>query len=282
MVNAIDCATKLNATSAKALASAGVTHVGRYLDDNWKALELDEVNAIKAAGLKIFSIFEKAATKVAYFTAAQGKADALEAIKFAKSLGQPDGTAIYFTVDYDAQQRDFSTILTYFMAVKANLKGYKVGAYGSYSVLTYLHANQMADYYFQTYAWSGGKRCSFLHVYQYQNGKTIAGINVDFDNLEKPEIGAWPVELKAESINNGKSPNMYRLIKGGDIFDTSVPVNVFVKLKDSYRVDSIPDDKKMSAGMIRLVNANGDVIDTSDISKVNALIASGYVVVFHS
>jgi hypothetical protein len=75
---------------------------------------------------------------------------------------------------------------------------------------------------------------------------------------------------------------MYRLIKGGDILDTSVPVNVFVKLKDGYRVESIPDDKKMSAGMIRLVNASGNVVDTSDISKVNSFIASGYVVVFHS
>jgi hypothetical protein len=75
---------------------------------------------------------------------------------------------------------------------------------------------------------------------------------------------------------------MYRLIKGGDVFDTSVPVNVYVKLKDGYRVESIPDDKKMSAGMIRLVNAKGDVLDTSDIAKVNSLTSSGYAVVFHT
>jgi hypothetical protein len=112
-------------------------------------------------------------------------------MELAKSLGQPEGTAIYFTVDYDAQNRDFSSILTYFMMVKSTLKGYKLGAYGSYSVLNYLYSQKIADYYFQTYAWSGGLRCKFNHIYQYQNGKTLAGVEVDFDNLEQKEIGAW-------------------------------------------------------------------------------------------
>ena len=42
MRNAIDCATKLNATSAAALVKQGVSHVGRYLGHSWKGLEKAE------------------------------------------------------------------------------------------------------------------------------------------------------------------------------------------------------------------------------------------------
>jgi hypothetical protein len=280
MVNAIDCATKLNATSAKALAKAGVTHVGRYLGHSWKGLELNEVDAIKGAGLKIFSIFEKAATKVSYFTATQGKSDALEADNLALALGQPQDTAIYFTVDYDAQAKDFPAILAYFKAVRANLITYKMGVYGSYSVLTYLQSQGIGDYYFQTYAWSGNNRCKFNHIYQFQNGKTLAGISVDFDNLEKPEIGAWPVPSKTEG-SNAKSPDMYRLYNGKEIFDTSYPHLVYAKLHEGYSCESVPAGS-MSSGMIRFVNEKGDVIDTSDPSKANALIQSGYLLIYHT
>lgn len=191
MTNAIDCATKLTAGKAGELVKNGVTHVGRYLDHNWKGIDKTEADTIKAAGLKIFSIFEKAATQASYFTVVQGKADALEAIGYAKELGQSVGSAIYFTVDYDAQPKDYPAILAYFQAVKANLQGYLLGAYGSYNVLNYLHSKSVARYYFQTVAWSGGKKNSFLHIYQYQCDKQLCGIGVDLDNLEQTDVGAW-------------------------------------------------------------------------------------------
>jgi hypothetical protein len=193
MVNAIDCGTKLTNVTASNLANKGVTHVGRYLapESSWKSLLKPEVEAIKGAGLQIFSLFEKAATKVAYFTAAQGKSDALEAVKYAEALGQPHDSAIYFTVDYDAQSKDLDEILSYFQAVKANLKNYKLGAYGSYSVLNFLHSKGIVDYYFQTVAWSRGQHFSFNHIFQFHIDKPFAGINVDFVNLEQNDVGAW-------------------------------------------------------------------------------------------
>jgi len=191
MVNAVDC-TGLNPNQVTDLANNGVKYVGRYLSHaSWKGLTLGEVANIKTAGLQIFSIYETNPTQPSYFSAAQGESDALDAVTLAKAVDQPEGTAIYFTVDYDAQAGDLESILTYFQAIKNNLVGYKVGAYGSYTVLNYLHENNAADYWFQTVAWSYGQRCSFLNIYQFQVNQTLAGVNVDFDNLVTADIGAW-------------------------------------------------------------------------------------------
>lgn len=194
MVNAIDC-TGLSPTGIANLVKQGVKYVGRYLSHStWKGLSVGEVANIKAAGLEIFSIYETNPTKVSYFVPGKGKTDAADAVSLAKAVGQPEGSAIYFTVDYDAQAADLQAILNYFNEIKANLPGYKVGAYGSFTVLNYLHQNNAADYWFQTLAWSNGQRCNFLNLYQYQIDKQNwngTGVNVDLDNLERADIGSW-------------------------------------------------------------------------------------------
>jgi hypothetical protein len=194
MVNAIDC-TGLNPTQISNLAKQGIKYVGRYLSrSTWKGLSLGELANIKAAGMRVFSIYETNPTSAGYFSAAKGAADAADAVNLAKSVGQPEGTAIYFTVDYDAKGAEFPAILAYFNAVRANLGNYKIGAYGSFTTLNYLHENNAADYWFQTVAWSSGQHCSFLNIYQYQIDKTNwngTGANVDLDNIEKMDIGAW-------------------------------------------------------------------------------------------
>jgi hypothetical protein len=190
-INAVDC-TGLNPSQINALKTNGVQYVGRYLSrSTWKGLSVGEVANLKASGIDIFSIYESNPTSAGYFTADKGKSDALDAVSLAQSLGQPQNTAIYFTVDYDAKSVDLPDILAYFQAVKANLSGYKVGAYGSYTVLNYLHDNNAADYWFQTIAWSSGQHCSFLNIYQFQCDKTLGGVSVDYNNLEKTDIGAW-------------------------------------------------------------------------------------------
>lgn len=191
MVNAVDC-TGLNQTQITGLANNGIKYVGRYLShSSWKGLTNNEATMLKTAGIDIFSIYETNPTSLTYFTESKGKSDALDAIALAQEVGQPTGTAIYFTVDYDAQPAHFPAILAYFKAIKENLSGFKLGAYGSYAVLNFLHDNNIADYYFQTVAWSQGQRNNFLNIYQYQCDKTLAGVNVDYDNLEKEDIGSW-------------------------------------------------------------------------------------------
>jgi hypothetical protein len=211
MINVIDTPKKVTAAIAANLKQNGVTSVGRYLAGRdpwlWKGLTADEAKTIQAAGLTLFSIFEKGPTAVSYFTNAQAMKDAADAMNWAADVGQPANTAIYFTVDYDAQDKDFPAILAYFKTLRKYLKGFKIGAYGKYDVLNYLHANNAADYWFQTIAWSGGKRCSFNNLYQFQCDKTMCGIDVDYNNIEKDtaDIGAWNQPKPVESVKPAAS-----------------------------------------------------------------------------
>jgi len=183
----IDCSTKLTTSSAQALRDAGVLSVGRYLGRNlWNGLTKDEAKAILDAGMSLFLIWELAPTKRSYFSYNKGLSDAAGSIAEAEYLGAPDGVAIYFTVDYDAQAGDMSAIADYFNGVKDGLGSkYLMGVYGSYTVMQ----GVKADRYYQTYAWSGGHKVPF-HIYQYSNDVTVQGIAVDKDCVNE-DAGLW-------------------------------------------------------------------------------------------
>jgi len=77
-----------------------------------------------AAELKIVAVYEDGPTSYSYFSASRGTADAGGAIQQAEAVGQPKGSAIYFTVDYDAASDEISgNITAYFEAVAAALNG---------------------------------------------------------------------------------------------------------------------------------------------------------------
>jgi len=155
-MNAMDCATRLTSQTAAAVKAAGIVVVGRYLGymtEGWsKAITQDELSAIHAAGLSVVFIWESDPTSAGYFNNAKGIADAKQAIVEAEYLRTPKGTALYFTVDYDAQSADMAAIVEYFSGVREGLAGqYLVGAYGSFSVLTALKSSASApDKYWQT------------------------------------------------------------------------------------------------------------------------------------
>ena len=196
-MEAIDCSTVLTSTTAAALKGAGILAVGRYLGyktQGWsKSITPDELSAIHNAGLSVFLIWESNPTTAGYFGYGQGLMDAQLSIEEATYLGAPKSTAIYFTVDFDAQAADMAAIISYFNGVRAGLAGqYLVGAYGSCGVLQALQASSYApDKYWQTYAWSGGAVFSGNSIYQYQNDVTLEGIDVDHDTIQY-NSGCWP------------------------------------------------------------------------------------------
>jgi hypothetical protein len=160
-MNMIDCASKITQQIATTLIQNGVSHVGRYLPtSSWKGITLPEVKTIQDAGLNLISIFENGGTKASYFTKDQGVSDAYAAYKLAQSIGQPEGTAIYFTVDFDALTKDFAGILNYFQGLKDTLARYKIGCYGKYDVIQLLQSKGLANYYWQTYAWSSSQHAN--------------------------------------------------------------------------------------------------------------------------
>lgn len=190
-LNGVDCVTAIHQELAEGLKAAGIEYVARYLGDSWKSISKKEADGLIDNGLKIISIWETNPTYARYFTKDKGIADGHDAASFAQSIGQPVGSAIYFAVDYDTQPSDMKAIVNYFLGVRQGLgKNYKVGVYGSFTVLEMLHRSCAADYYWQTAAWSGGNVADFIDLLQYGFNKKIAGIPVDYNQVST-SAGSW-------------------------------------------------------------------------------------------
>lgn len=193
----IDCYTPLRPEDCVALKDLGYAGVCRYLgakSQGWgKGLTPTEVLSIQHAGLSIVSIWEGNPTSAAYFTVAQGHRDAKDALTDANWVGQPEGSAIYWTVDYDAQDGDLSAIVDYFTSVREAIGSrYKVGAYGSARVIEALsNSHAKPDFLWQTLAWSEGVVSPLATLYQSEVAQSLAGINVDIDAAYRSP-GWWP------------------------------------------------------------------------------------------
>ena len=207
MTNGLDCATKLTEKMAKDLKKAGFDYVARYLGESWKSFDRKEAKLIQEAGLQLVSIFQKSANHVAYFSEAQGRLDAREAITWAEKVEQPAGTAIYFAVDFDVAANQVPIIHAYFYGVMKELHTYKLGVYGSYRVINAM--KDYADYFWQTYAWSRGAVADFIHMHQYENNVTIAGVNIDRNHILKSPGDWWPNTNKLKTSK--KSVETYQL-----------------------------------------------------------------------
>jgi len=179
----IDCANPLTAAQAKALSAAGMGFAARYLVPEslaWKRLTRAEAEAITAAGMQIISVFETAANRAAG-GASSGNADGLAALKEAKFIGQPQGSTIYFAVDYDAQPADYGAIEQYLRAASAQITGYETGVYGSFAVVEEMAKRGACTHFWQTYAWSRGNKSGRANVYQYQNDTRLVGVSLDLN-----------------------------------------------------------------------------------------------------
>ncbi len=195
MTNGFD--TTANAASlAPTIKAAGYDFVGRYLSKStWKLITPPEAAALKAAGLAILLVYEDGPTSPSYFSAGRGTSDATRAISQAASLGALAGTAIYFTVDYDASNADINGVISaYFLEVAAALaadpSGYVAGVYGSGQTCTAISASGSARYTWraQSTGWAGYKLPGPWNVSQ---GKATVActLSVDLDTAAPGPFG---------------------------------------------------------------------------------------------
>jgi len=188
----IDCANPLTASKAQAIAAEGYKFAARYLVPDkyaWKRLIRLEAEAITKAGMQILSVFETSAARPKG-GAANGKADGIAAYKEAVAIGQPLGSAIYTACDWDTTAADYNAIEQYLLAFAKEVPGYEVGVYAEYAVIEEMAKRKACRHFWQTYAWSGGKRSAHANVYQYKNGQVIAYHGVDLNESYGNE-GFW-------------------------------------------------------------------------------------------
>ncbi|MDF2934954.1 MAG: hypothetical protein K0Q90_327 [Paenibacillaceae bacterium] len=195
MAKGFDTATRITADKARLFAAQGFVFAGRYLDNptSWKALSATETREISEAGLYIVSLYERTANR-SREGAAAGQTDGRQALAHAKQVGQPEGSAIYTAVDYDAQPMDYDRIEAYMRAFDAEIEGYELGIYGSYAVCKGMYERGITQKLMQTYAWSRGQVFPQNSIYQYENDISVNGIGIDRCE-SNGDAGGWRVGM---------------------------------------------------------------------------------------
>ena len=199
MHKGIDCATPIPAAVADKLAADGVRFVARYIAGTTKRILKPEAQLLSDRNLLINSCYETVAERVSTrvgldLSAARGKEDGLAALNNAQAIGQPDGTYIYFAIDYDAREKDFDCIEIYLRTANLYIPKYRTGVYGPQRVLTEMHRRGACVGFWQACAWSDGKVFFNNNMHQVYGGKPYPGLgfpfNVDYD--EAPDFdGMW-------------------------------------------------------------------------------------------
>ena len=202
----VDAARSLGPIAA-GLVAQGYGFAGRYYSyDRAKNLGPSEAWALSRAGLKIVSVWEAQGDCATAFTAAQGARDAREALRLAQELGQPEGSAIYFAVDFDASEIQIDDrVSPYFAALRGVIGGaYRVGVYGSGLVLAALRGRHLAEFCWlaQSRGWRGYAGFGGAAIEQGPQAR-ILGIAVDHDEALTDEFGGWQ---NADAVASGGAP----------------------------------------------------------------------------
>jgi len=163
ILSGVDASSSCTADTITCLQSERVSFVGRYYSRTTqiagKKLTAAEAELISGGGMQIVAVYEDGPTSYSYFSASRGIEDAATALEQAAAAGQPNGSAIYFTVDYNATSSDIAgNITAYFQAVSEALQGsYVVGVYGSGAVCAAMLQAGLAGlaWLCQSTAWSG-------------------------------------------------------------------------------------------------------------------------------
>jgi len=196
-IQGVDSSSACDAGSIACLQGKGIGFVGRYYSRMThiagKVLSPAEAQLLSAANLTIVAVYEDGPTSAAYFSAARGAADANGAMQQAAAVGQPAGSAIYFTVDYDAAPADIAgAISQYFAAVAATIGGkFQVGVYGSGAVCTaMLNAGSATlAWLAQSTGWTGHAQFNAWAIKQGPE-QSVCGLNSDTD-VARDDFGGF-------------------------------------------------------------------------------------------
>ena len=138
---------------------------------------------------------------------AEAAADIKAALEQAKLVGQPEGSAIYFGVDFNVNRASVEPVLEYFRAINRTVGDhYAIGIYGNGFVNRTLRQEKLVAYNWISASRSHEETVAFYnsgqwHLFQNQvdrrwfgpPGKCSMGLDVD-TNIQNPtvsSIGAW-------------------------------------------------------------------------------------------
>jgi hypothetical protein len=188
------------------LKAAGAQGVIRYYARTTampeKRLTRGEAQAIIAAGLPLAVVHQAANNSPEAFSHQRGVLEGAHSRNVAATeIGQPDGSAIYFAVDYDASEAELrDRIIPYFQGVQQafaaspDLPEYRVGAYGSGLVCRTLLDRRLADFAWLSQSTGHREHAAFKASRRWSlsqgPSRQLCGISLD-PNDWAPEFGQF-------------------------------------------------------------------------------------------
>lgn len=193
------------------LKGSGLHFVARYYRSplsRLPPLSADEARIVSSNGMKLVAVWQYQSNRPEHFSYERGYADAIAAYQQARTVGQPNGSAIYFAVDYNAPDRDIvGAVQQYFRGVHAGLAAagggtppYKVGVYGSGATCLYLKRMQLAEYTWlsASTAWYGSSGYGDWNIKQ---GRRTTLLSFDHDiNETRGDYGGFTVSRLYSSL----------------------------------------------------------------------------------
>ncbi len=225
--NMLDLSTRLTGAKGREFldraAAQGVHTVVRYYasTDRPKTLTRAEARAIAGAGLNILPVFQDHHRAPNEFSAAIGAANAAAALAFAGEVGQPEGTTILFSADFDADDATIrDRIVPHFAAILGAIGGrYRIGAYGAGAMLRRLLDDGLIEFPWlsMSRAFNGTKEFFYSDAWKLRqippetkDDATGIGYDRDLTKLTPAELGAFqpisPAALAAARRAAGRSP----------------------------------------------------------------------------
>ena len=181
--------------TASWIKAQGYEFVMRYLSrDSSKDLSRAEASSLASYGIWMGVVWETRADRARDGYAA-GWEDAVRALAAARELDMPEDRPIYFAVDFDAT--NFNQIKPYFQGVNRYMGVERTGVYGGYDVCRWMALNKMANWFWQTLAWSGGRWFEGNHIEQYKIGPSW-----DENRAKQLDFGQWMPGKSPEEIDN--------------------------------------------------------------------------------
>lgn len=199
------------------LKSNGVTTVIRYYNFNnspafpHKRIELPEAQALAANGLQLAVVFQQRQNQASDFSREKGVLAGQTAFRHARQdIGQPEGSGIYFSVDFDASEAEVnSQIAPYFEGVRDAFQQesggdslYRVGVYGSGLTSSLLTDRGLIEltWLAMSRGFRGTKTAlqnGEFHLAQKAPEATLCGLDVDFNdvNPNRPDFGAFTIAV---------------------------------------------------------------------------------------
>lgn len=219
---------------AQAIKQAGYVGAVRYIGfpDRRKCTNRGELVDFNQHEVGMALVFERDASSwTAGFNG--GQHDGRQARDHANKIGWPADRPIYMAIDQDVvRSGEFATMVEYLRGAGTTLGGVgATGVYGEADVVDRARDAGVASYFWQTAAWSRGRRTS-AHLFQHVGAVSVGGIVCDVNDVLAPDWGQ----------------HNYKFYKGGDVSKQDV-------------VDALTGDKYANLGNRNAIDALGELLN---------------------